>query len=147
MLGLALDLLIIVLLSGVLGFGLMLYRRLRRFHHETASFEHLITALGGATERAEAALGELKRTAAAAGERLAEDHDRAQRLSDDLRLLSGRADQLAERLEEVIRVARPLERPGASPRPAEAGNAGRTPPQPSPAMSPDELERTLRTLR
>jgi len=147
MLAFALDILIIVLLTGVLGLGLVLHRRLRRLREETTGFEQLIAGLDRATDRAEAALGELKQAAAATGERLAEDHERAQRLSDDLRLLTGRADQLAERLAEIIRIARPLERSGGSGRSVAAADAGTTPRRPAPAVSPEELERTLRTLR
>jgi len=156
MLALALDVLIILLLSGVLGLGLVLHRRLGRFRRETAAFEELIAGLTAATDRAEAALGELKRTAAAAGERLAEEQAGAQRLADDLRLLSGRADQLAERLAELIRTARPLEASAAPGRAVAAPKAGQgeaedgateESPRPAPATSPQELERALRTLR
>jgi hypothetical protein len=105
----------------------------------------LIEALGHASGRAEVALDGLKQTAASTTERLARDLAGAQRLLDDLRFLSERGEQLADRLEEQIRRARPiaLREPPAT-RPPTASRAVTATARAGEAA---ELERALRTLR
>lgn len=145
---LVLDGLILALLLAVLALGLRLYLKLRDLRQDTQSFERFRDGLQGATERAETALHDLKRTAADAGEQLNAELGRARGMADELRMLADRADRLAERLADAIDKGRPLERGGTEPRrgrdaaDGRAGDGSGRPPR-----SPRELERALRTLR
>jgi len=139
MLALVLDGSIAILILAALALGLRLQRNLRELRSTDGELERLIVALDGASERSAAALDGLRQAAAAANERLTG----AQRLLDDLRFLTSRGEQLADRLEEQIRRGRPTPQrsdppPPAAPKPlARSDRAG-------PAA---DLERTLRALR
>jgi hypothetical protein len=141
MLALVLDGAIAVLILVGLGLGLRLQRDLRLLRSSDGELERLIAALDSASQRSEAALHGLKQAAATADERLA----CAQRLLDDLHFLTNRGEQLADRLEEQIRKARPgtqrseppVRAVTAKPAPFPADHAGPT----------SDLERTLSTLR
>jgi Domain of unknown function (DUF6468) len=145
MLTLAVDGLIVALLLAALVLGLRLQQSLRGLRRGNGEMTQLIEALGRASGRAEAALDGLRQTAASTSERLARDVAGAQRLLDDLRFLSERGEQLADRLEEQIRRARPiaLREPSASRAPA----ASRAVTATARAGEAGELERALRTLR
>jgi hypothetical protein len=141
MLALVLDGTLAVLILAALGLGLRLQRRIRQLRSNDGELERLIAALDSASERSAAAVDGLKQAAADADERLAG----AQRLVDDLRFLTSRGEQLADRLEDQIRRGRPAAQRSDPPPPKPA------PPQP-PARSDQagqaaDLERTLRTLR
>jgi hypothetical protein len=139
MLPLALDVLLVVLLLAVLVLGMRLRVRLRRLHHEVGGLEPSIGALDAASARSQAALAGLARAA----ERAAEQLSATQRLLDDLRFLTGRGEQIADRLESGIREARPATatpRLSAEPERPIAGNGTAAP-------LADELQRALLTLR
>ena len=145
MLTLLVDGLIVVLLLVVLGRGLRLQRNLRDLRSGDGEIEQLIAALDRASARAQSALDGLRQTTEATSERLAGQLGSAQRLLDDLQFLTGRGEQVADRLEAQIRRQRPAA-PGSesappapiqAPRPGVARRAGPV----------TDLERTLRTLR
>jgi Domain of unknown function (DUF6468) len=142
MLPLMLDGLLLALLLAVLALGVRLRVDLRRLHNEVGSLEQSIGVLDAANGRSEAALAGLRRAA----ERAAEQLSATQRLLDDLRFLTGRGEQIADRLESGIREARPAGARGATPQPSVepehpgAGNGAAAP-------LADELQRALLTLR
>lgn len=139
MLALVLDGTLAVLILVALGFGLRLQRNLRRLRGGDGELERLIAALDSATRRSEAALHGLRQAAAAADERLSG----AERLLDDLRLLTSRGEQLADRLEEQVRHGRPPPRPD----PPVTAASSRPRPPPDRVGPAAELERTLSALR
>ena len=141
MLAIALDGLLLLLLLAALGIGLRIHQGLRRLRQDDGSLERLIEALDAATQRAEAALGGLKRTAEETSAGLQGDLERLQRLGDDLQFLSDRAGQQADRLEDQIRRGRGRSGPAM---PAAAPTGPATPARP---LGADDLERRLRTLR
>lgn len=142
MLPLVLDGLLLLLLLAVLALGLRLRVGLRRMHAEIGGLEQSIGALDAANGRSEAALAGLGRAA----ERAAEQLSSTQRLLDDLRFLTERGEQIADRLESGIREARPAAAAGATPpssaKPQRAGTGNG-----AAAPLADELQRTLLTLR
>jgi hypothetical protein len=139
MLGLLLDGAIALGLLAVVGLGLRLKRNLASLRSGDGELERLVVALDGATERSAAALHGLKQAAATAEGRLAA----IQRLVDDLQFLTGRGEQLADRLEEQIRRGRPLAQRAEPP-----ARAATDPPRaPRQAGVSADLERTLSTLR
>ena len=142
MLPLVLDGLLVVLLLAVLALGVRLRVGLRRLHREVGGLEQSIGALDAANGRSEAALAGLARAA----ERAAEQLSSTQRLLDDLRFLTERGEQIADRLESGIRQARPAIAGGAAPRPSvEPQRAGTGNGIGAPLA--EELQRTLLTLR
>lgn len=146
MLSLVLDGLIALLLVLTLGLGFRLHQGLRRLRLDDAEFDRVIAALDGATDRAGAALDGLRQTAALTGAQLTGDLAKAQKLLDDLRFLTDRGEQLADRLAGQIERARspglrsPGPRSGAQSAPPASPGAPAAPP----AL---DLERALRTLR
>ena len=138
MLTLIVDGLLAVLLLAALALGLRLQRSLHRLRHDDGEIGRLIEGLDTATSRSASALDGLRQTADATAERLAEQLAGAQRLLDDLRFLSSRGEQLADRLEQQIsrgrRAAPPTPLASMPAPPAQAGRAA-------------ELERTLKALR
>jgi hypothetical protein len=141
MLALVLDGSIAILILAALALGLRLQRNLRELRSTDGELERLIVALDGASERSAAALDGLRQAAAAADERLTG----AQRLLDDLRFLTSRGEQLADRLEEQIRRGRPTAQRSdpSPPKPAAPKPLARSD-RSGPAA---DLERTLRALR
>jgi hypothetical protein len=132
------DGLLAVLLLAALALGLRLQRSLHRLRHDDGEIGRLIEGLDTATSRSASALDGLRQTADATAERLAEQLAGAQRLLDDLRFLSSRGEQLADRLEQQISRGRPAAPPTPlAPMPASPLQAGRA----------AELERTLEALR
>jgi hypothetical protein len=93
--------------------------------------------LAAATEAAEAALARLRATAEGSGRMVAERTAAAERLRDDLAFLTERAEMLADRLDGLVREARPhtTEAPAASAAPGPRSEAER------------ELLRALKGLR
>jgi hypothetical protein len=133
------DGLLAVLLLAALALGLRLQRSLHRLRHDDGEIGRSIAELDNATSRSASALDGLRQTADATAERLAEQLAGAQRLLDDLRFLSSRGEQLADRLEQQISRGRPATpptplAPTPVPAPPQAGRAA-------------ELERTLKALR
>lgn len=140
MLEVTLDVSILILLLATIGLGATLHRRLRRLQHDRGELAALVTSLETAVARAEAVLGELRRTALEHGERVDRDQHMVGRLIEDLTVLSARANRDADRLAEQIRVARGAA--GSDGPPAAAGPAGK---RGSPAA--EDLEQALRSLR
>jgi hypothetical protein len=140
MLPLMLDGLLLVLLLAVLAIGVRLRVGVRQLRREVGDLEQLIGALDAASSRSATALAGLKRAA----ERAAEQLTATQGLLDDLRFLTDRGGQIADRLEDGIRGSRAAAAGAAPSRPAtEPGHAGNG----AAATLADELQRTLLTLR
>jgi hypothetical protein len=140
MLALVLDGSIAILILAALGLGLRLQRSLRELRSNDGELGRLILALDGASERSAAAIDGLRQAAADADERLAG----AQELVDDLRFLTSRGEQLADRLEAQIRQARPAAQRSDPPPPKPAAP---NPLRSHPAGHAADLQRTLSALR
>lgn len=106
MMDLAVDGLIVVLLSAALGYAAILHRRLKALQAGEPELERLISSLSEVSGGTESAVDALKAATAEAGGRIAADLKRAQELADELRLLTDRADRAAAGLAEAIRSAR-----------------------------------------
>ena len=135
------DGVILLLLVVVLVAGLVLHKRLQRLRGGDGELAGLVESLNRAVARAEAVLGDLKRTALESGEVLDRDRASARALIDDLNMLCERAGREADRLADAIGAARPL------------GEAGRRvsspagPGRPAAPVDPEQLEQALRSLR
>ncbi|PZW41296.1 hypothetical protein C8P66_1213 [Humitalea rosea] len=100
------------LLLGLLGvalpFLLRLERQLRAIRAERGAMADGEAGLRQASEAAESAALRLRAVADGAGRGLAERVAKAEPLRDDLRFLTERAEALADRLDGLVRAARPL---------------------------------------
>lgn len=128
---------LLVLLLALLPLGWRLDRRLAALRHEGAGLAAGAEGLTAATDAAEAALSRLRATAESSGRMVAERAAAAERLRDDLAFLTERAEMLADRLDGLVREARPR-----------AADAPATPAAPGPRSEAErELLRALKGLR
>jgi hypothetical protein len=120
-----LQLVTVLLLAAALPLVLRLERTLAAVRRDRAALEGSAGNLTEATRLAEAASIRLRAAAEGGGRQLAERLAAAEPLRDDLRYLVERAEALADRLETLVRAARPLAQdpPAAEEMPAEAGRS------------------------
>ena len=109
----AVELIVAGLLSAAIVWAMILDRRLRDLRSGKDGVKQAVMDLVGATARAEAAIAALREAADNAGARLAHAQAGAKSTSDELTLLVGAAEGLAERLAARRAETRPL-----PPRPA-----------------------------
>jgi hypothetical protein len=103
-----LQLVTVLLLAAALPLVLRLERTLAAVRRDRAALEGSAGNLTEATRLAEAASIRLRAAAEGGGRQLAERLAAAEPLRDDLRYLVERAETLADRLETLVRAARPL---------------------------------------
>jgi enamine deaminase RidA (YjgF/YER057c/UK114 family) len=125
------------LLALAIPFAWRLERQITALRREGAALEDGAAGVARATEAAEAALGRLRATAEQAGRSVAERVAVAEPLRDDLRFLTERAEVLADRLDGLVRTARPPS--------AEATAAA--PAAPAAALRSEAERELLRALR
>ncbi len=118
---LVLDGVVVVLLVAIIGYAVVLNRRIGEMRKSKAEFERMITSFNLATTRAEAGIQSLKSIAGQRGPDLQRSLDKARSLRDDLAYLVERGDTLADRLTESVRSSIP------TPQAAEAPTAASTP--------------------
>lgn len=107
-----------LLLLLALPFAWRLERQIAALRREGPALREGAAGIDEATRAAETALARLRATAEGAGRGVAEQLAKAEPLRDDLRYLTERAEALADRLDGLVRVARPMA--GAAPAPDSA---------------------------
>ena len=123
--------LLVALLLALLPIGWRLERRIATLRREGSGLKDGAESLVQATSAAESALARLRATAEGAGRTVAERIAVAEKLRDDLAFLVERAETLADRLDGLVRDARPLAAeappspsvPATPPVPAAGGSA------------------------
>lgn len=124
-----LEFAVILLLAVALPLVLRLERTLAAVRRDRAALDGSAGNLTEATRQAEAASLRLRAAAEGGGRQLAERLAAAEPLRDDLRYLVERAETLADRLEALVREARPVaqevppELPAAGPGQSQAERA------------------------
>jgi cell division septum initiation protein DivIVA len=134
-----LQLLVVVLLLAALPFVVRLHRQLRALRQEGAGFAGTAAGLNEATRQAEAASLRLRGSAETAGRQVSEKLAGAEALRDDLRYLVERAETVADRLEGLVRHARPLAEAPAPP----AATTVKAEPAAEPPAGQSQAERDL----
>ncbi|WP_431284048.1 DUF6468 domain-containing protein [Humitalea sp. 24SJ18S-53] len=133
----AVQVMLLALLGAALPFLLRLERQLRMLRSERGTMIDGEAGLREATDAAESATMRLRATADSAGRGIAEHLAKAEPLRDDLRFLVERAEALADRLEGLVRAARPATHQAP---PATGGDA-------APSQAERDLLRALRLAK
>ncbi len=139
---LALDFVVAALLAAMIGYSIVLNRRLGALRTGREDLARMIQDFGAATERAEASIARLKQHSGRKQSDLEERIDGARAIREELAFLIDRAESQGDRLEGLIRSGRREE--GAADKPAAAA-----PPRgvPQRSAAEQELMQTLQTLR
>lgn len=150
----ALQILLLALLGAAIPFALRLERALAALRQDRAALDAGAQGLQEATRVAEAALVRLRASAELSGRQISEKTAAAEPVRDDLRFLIERAEGIADRLEALVRMARPLaaEAPPraaapAAPAPAPAAAAAEEPARAGRSQAELDLMRALRLAR
>lgn len=169
---LVLDVMVSALLLVTIVYAWVLNQRLSQLRRNRDDLAKVVASFNDATARAEAGIPKLRKAAEESGMALQERVEKAQSLRDDLAFMIERADAMADRLEQAVRMAREeIRSPGptapvppagpvvrtAPPRMAPSPTAAAPAPAPAPAIEPDfdderseaerELLRALQSVR
>ena len=104
----ALEIVLIVLLAATLFYAVRLERALGVLKRDRLVLEELVGTFNASTRQAESGIERLRGAADGAGRQIARQIEAAKALKDDIIFLSDRGERLADRLDGLIRTARPL---------------------------------------
>ena len=107
-----LELALILLLAATLFHAMRLERALGVLKRDRGSLEALVEGFNASTRQAEDGIERLRAAADGAGRQIARQTDMAVDLKDDLTFLTERGERLADRLDGLVRAARPPMRLG-----------------------------------
>ncbi len=107
-----LELVLVALLAATLVHALRLERALGVLKRDRAALEELVAGFNASTKQAESGVSRLREAADGAGRHLARQIEQVRRVEGDLGFLIERGEGLADRLDPLIRAARPLVTPG-----------------------------------
>jgi len=99
---------LIGLLAATLFHALRLERALGVLKRDRAALEELVAGFNASTRQAEAGIDRLRAAAEGAGRQLARQIETASGLKDDLVFLTERGERIADRVDTLVRAARPL---------------------------------------
>ncbi len=103
-----LELALVALLAATLFHAVRLERALGVLKRDRVQLQELIAGFNESTRQAERGIDRLRAATDGAGIQIARQTDAALSLKDDLVLLIERGNRLADRLEQVVRIGRPL---------------------------------------
>lgn len=130
-----LDLAIILLLILTIIYAVILNRRLTMLRRSRDELAKVVSSFNEATMRAEAGIPKLKKATIEANTALHDRVEKAHTLRDDLAFMIERAEEMADRLEDAVRVGRSegaqLASPATAARPTLASRPALAQPDPS----------------
>ncbi len=132
-----LEIVLVVLLGATLFQAIRLERALGVLKRDRSSLESLVAGFNASTHQAETSIQHLRATADGAGRQIESQLGQSVSLKDDIAYLTERGERLADRLDSLVRAARPLAQ-DRSLSPA----AGRAP-DARPATDGSQIERDL----
>ncbi|MDQ2802889.1 MAG: DUF6468 domain-containing protein [Pseudomonadota bacterium] len=103
-----LELALIGLLAATLFHALRLEKALGVLKRDRAALEELVAGFNASTRQAEAGIEQLRAAADGAGRLVARQVETGRSLQDDLTYLIERGERSADRLEQLVRAARPM---------------------------------------
>lgn len=104
----SLEIILVVLLGATLFQATRLERALGVLKRDRASLELLVVGFNASTQQAEDGIHRLRDAADGAGRKIESQLTKSVSLKDDLAFLTERGDRLADRLDTLVRAARPL---------------------------------------
>jgi hypothetical protein len=120
-----LELILVVLLLAMLFHAIRLERALGVLRRDRASLEQLVVGFNASTHQAESGIQRLRAAVDGAGRQIESQIAKSISLKDDLAFLTERGDRLADRLDQLVREARPLAREHEARSPATSNQAER----------------------
>jgi hypothetical protein len=136
-----LELILVVLLLAMLFHAIRLERALGVLRRDRAALEQLVAEFNASTHLAETGIQRLRAAADGAGRQIEAQLARSAPIKDDLAFLTDRGDRLADRLDALVREARPLAREH------EPRAAAVRPPPPAPSQAERDILQALRMAR
>ena len=106
----ALEIVLVVLLAATLFQAIRLERALGVLKRDRSSLESLVVGFNASTHHAENGIQRLRAAADGAGRQIENQLTKSVALKDDLAFLTERGERLADRLDTLVRTARPLAR-------------------------------------
>ncbi len=103
-----LEIVLVMLLGATLFRAIRLERALGVLKRDRASLESLVVGFNASTHQAESGIQRLRAAADGTGRQIEAQLSKSVSLKDDLAFLTERGDRLADRLEMLVRAARPL---------------------------------------
>jgi Domain of unknown function (DUF6468) len=103
-----LEIVLMVLLGATLFQAIRLERALGVLKRDRASLEALVVGFNTSTHQAESGIQRLRAAADGTGRQIESQMTKSVSLKDDLAFLTERGDRLADRLDGLVRTARPL---------------------------------------
>ncbi len=103
-----LNLILAGLLVATLVHAIRLERALGVLKRDRSALEALVAGFNASTQQAESSIHRLRQAADGAGHDLARQADTATALKDDLLFITERGERLADRLEGLVRMGRPM---------------------------------------
>lgn len=103
-----LELVLVALLAATLVHAIRLERALGVLKRDRAALEALVAGFNDSTRQAESGVERLREAADGAGRHLARQIEQVRRVEGDLGFLIERGDALADRLDALVRAARPI---------------------------------------
>jgi hypothetical protein len=110
----ALEIVLVVLLAATLFQAIRLERALGVLKRDRSSLESLVVGFNASTHHAESGIQRLRAAADGAGRQIENQLTKSVALKDDLSFLTERGERLADRLDTLVRTARPLARDRSS---------------------------------
>jgi hypothetical protein len=103
-----LETVLVLLLAATLFHAIRLERALGVLKRDRAALEELVEGFNASTRQAESGIERLRTAADGAGRQIARQVEAGITLKDDLAFLAERGERLADKLEALVRAARPL---------------------------------------
>jgi chromosome segregation ATPase len=103
-----LEMALALLVAATLFHAIRLERALGVLKRDRAALEELVAGFNASTRQAESGIDRLRTAADGAGRQMAKQIESAATLKDDLMFLTERGERLADRMEKLVRAARPL---------------------------------------
>src|ERR1700748_3811301 len=103
-----LEIVLVVLLGATLFQAIRLERALGVLKRDRASLESLVVGFNASTHQAESGIQRLRSAVDGAGRQIELQVSKSLSLKDDRAFLTERGDRLADRLDMLVRIARPM---------------------------------------
>jgi hypothetical protein len=103
-----LETVLVLLLAATLFHAIRLERALGVLKRDRTALEELVEGFNASTRQAESGIERLRTAADGAGRQIARQVEAGITLKDDLAFLAERGERLADKLETLVRAARPL---------------------------------------